>query len=183
MNAMLEDYSRLINVKLMLKARVAEITLSVMNDSETEKLHELGDVSWRESRCARHTFHLKGLSRLAISTGSEELPSEIAAVRSPDSKFFSFTASLFEESDIFEWNCFPPENSIASRPFGGARWSLPLVEADPEAQCYMELFKHRMNALWTIGFWFQTFQIDSFETVSVDEFLSQYPKRIGLKVP
>ena len=182
-NKALEDYTRLVSIKFDLKSRTADVILSVSEDEVTDKVWEISDLPWPDARDRRYTFRLGNLSRIAVSTGKEELPKEIASVSKPDPRFMLFVASIFEESGIFEWQCFPDDNSHITRPYDGARWSYPLVEIDPSSQCYMELFKHRQNALWTIGLWFGTLQVDSMEPISIEEFLSRYPKRIGITSP
>ncbi len=177
LNALLEDYSRLERLRFDLRTRLVDVKLSVCPDSETNAVHEHGEVLvWN----THYTFRLGNLSRIAISTGSEELPKEISSVVVPNARFMLFVASIFEASDIFEWQCFPERGSPTHCPQGGARWIYPLVDAEPEAQSYMELFKHREKALWAIGFWFESLQISDCEPISIEELSSRYPKRIGL---
>jgi len=181
MNAALEDYSRLVKLDFNLQAKQVDVNFSISPDSETERVYEQEDLTWKLARNKSCTFRLGSLSRIAISTGKEELPPEIAATITPSRSFMMFAASLFDDSGIFEWECFPKETDPSLRPFGGARWVHVVTELPPEQQSYMELFKHRSNALWTIGLWFGTLQIDPIEPVSIDDFLSLYPQRIAWK--
>jgi hypothetical protein len=175
-NRVLEDWSRLQNIQINFGKRTAVIRLFVSKDAETDKCYEIDDLTWRQARDQAYEFKLSGLGKIQMSVGKEVLPKELSNIKTPSREFILFAASLFEQQGIYEWNCFSP-GSTRFKDAWEPSWTLKISE-DGDDHC-ISFFKERNNSVWVIGFWFADLAIEDAEPITIEEFLSRYPTRLG----